>query len=573
MRGTPPITAHTNHPLIITLPIAGDEVFNYWEPVHYLVYGEGLQTWEYSPTYAIRSWAYCALHAAVAFAASLLTSDKVMIFHIVRGMLGVLSALSETLFVRRAAHAAGDEVGWLTYFLLLTSAGMFHSSVAFLPSSFAMLLLTCASSFWMGPPRPSPTCAPDYARAIWCVAAAFYLGWPFVVVAAAPLAIDAIVSFGFLACVKTGLKATVALVIPSAILDSYMYGRPVLAFLNILLYNSSAEDGAGAQLYGVEPWHFYLHNLALNHNAALPAALIAPLLLALPLRQPSGVSAATTKKSDDTSPAAPRDADDEGAMRNGRLLLTLSGLYLWMAFFSAVPHKEERFMFPVYPLLLLAAAISMSIAARALTRALGLGRTTRRGLLAAMVITCAAISAMRSSGQARYYGAPLSLYSDLARHSALPDSATATPAPPAVGAPSVVCVGNEWYRFPSSFFLPPKSHLAFVKDGFTGQLPAHFSAGWPAGSRAVHTHFNGLNKEETERYVPLHTCDVLVDLLPAIGAADEKARRALHKGRVAWRTRPFLDAARSPVWSRALYVPGLSAKRNAYAEYALLVPA
>jgi alpha-1,2-mannosyltransferase len=26
-----------------------DEVFNYWEPAHYLTYGNGLQTWEYSP--------------------------------------------------------------------------------------------------------------------------------------------------------------------------------------------------------------------------------------------------------------------------------------------------------------------------------------------------------------------------------------------------------------------------------------------------------------------------------------------------------------------------------------------
>jgi alpha-1,2-mannosyltransferase len=32
-----------------------DEVFNYWEPIHFLVYGKGQQTWEYSPEYALRS--------------------------------------------------------------------------------------------------------------------------------------------------------------------------------------------------------------------------------------------------------------------------------------------------------------------------------------------------------------------------------------------------------------------------------------------------------------------------------------------------------------------------------------
>ena len=39
-----------------------DEVFNYWEPAHYLEHGFGLQTWEYSPTYAIRSWLYAGIH-------------------------------------------------------------------------------------------------------------------------------------------------------------------------------------------------------------------------------------------------------------------------------------------------------------------------------------------------------------------------------------------------------------------------------------------------------------------------------------------------------------------------------
>ena len=26
-----------------------DETFNYWEPLHFLLYGHGLQTWEYAP--------------------------------------------------------------------------------------------------------------------------------------------------------------------------------------------------------------------------------------------------------------------------------------------------------------------------------------------------------------------------------------------------------------------------------------------------------------------------------------------------------------------------------------------
>ncbi len=37
-------------------------VFNFWEPLHYLWKGYGFQTWETSPEYSIRSWAYILLH-------------------------------------------------------------------------------------------------------------------------------------------------------------------------------------------------------------------------------------------------------------------------------------------------------------------------------------------------------------------------------------------------------------------------------------------------------------------------------------------------------------------------------
>lgn len=41
--------------------------------------------------------------------------------------------------------------------------------------------------------------------------------------------------------------------------------------------------------------------------------------------------------------------------------------------------------------------------------------------------------------------------------------------------PTNVCVGAEWHRFPSSFFLPsPHYRLAFIPSGFTGLLPADF---------------------------------------------------------------------------------------------------
>ena len=80
-----------------------------------------------------------------------------------------------------------------------------------------------------------------------------------------------------------------------------------------------------------------------------------------------------------------------------------------------------------------------------------------------------------------------------------------------------------------------------------------------------------MNREEASRYIPLEQCDVLADLLPLPGSDDEHERAKLHRGLVPWRTAPFLDAAHSPSWSRALYIPMLSARRNLFVEYALLI--
>lgn len=49
-----------------------DETFNYLEPLHYLLHGSGMQTWEYSARFALRSWLYLLLHAPAAGAPALL---------------------------------------------------------------------------------------------------------------------------------------------------------------------------------------------------------------------------------------------------------------------------------------------------------------------------------------------------------------------------------------------------------------------------------------------------------------------------------------------------------------------
>ena len=43
-----------------------DEVFNFWEPLHLLQRRSGMQTWEYAPQYALRSYAFIHLYKLVA---------------------------------------------------------------------------------------------------------------------------------------------------------------------------------------------------------------------------------------------------------------------------------------------------------------------------------------------------------------------------------------------------------------------------------------------------------------------------------------------------------------------------
>ena len=75
------------------------------------------------------------------------------------------------------------------------------------------------------------------------------------------------------------------------------------------------------QLYGVSPWHFYLQNLLLNFNVLLPCALAAPPLVGL-----SAILFSGRKRRVVTA-------------QHGLIFLTS---YVWIAFFSIIPHKEAR---------------------------------------------------------------------------------------------------------------------------------------------------------------------------------------------------------------------------------------
>ena len=69
-----------------------------------------------------------------------------------------------------------------------------------------------------------------------------------------------------------------------------------------------------------------------------------------------------------------------------------------------------------------------------------------------------------------------------------------------------VCLGKEWYRFPSSFHLPYGVRAKFIRSEFSGLLPGEFSEanvgfGLFPGTWLVPSGMNDENLEDPGKYV------------------------------------------------------------------------
>ncbi|XP_045751022.1 alpha-1,2-mannosyltransferase ALG9 isoform X2 [Mirounga angustirostris] len=242
-----------------------DETFNYWEPTHYLIYGKGFQTWEYSPVYAIRSYAYLLLHAwPAAFHARILQTNKILVFYFLRCLLAFVSCICELYFYKAVCKKFGLHVSRMMLAFLVLSTGMFCSSSAFLPSSFCMYTTLVAMTGWY---------MDKTSVAVLGVAAGAILGWPFSAALGLPIAFDLLVmKHRWKSFFHWFLVALILFLVPVVVIDSYYYGKLVVAPLNIVLYNVFTPHGP--DLYGTEPWYFYLINGFLNFNVAFALALL-----------------------------------------------------------------------------------------------------------------------------------------------------------------------------------------------------------------------------------------------------------------------------------------------------------
>lgn len=133
-----------------------------------------------------------------------------------------------------------------------------------------------------------------------------------------------------------------------------------------------------------------------------------------------------------------------------------------------------------------------------------------------------------------------------------------------------VCLGKDWHRYPSSFFLPNSNwNIRFVQSEFKGILPAPYSS-LPNATKIIHEHFNDQNREEPSVYFDINKCHFLLDLnldreteLEPI-YAKQKDKWKLVKAL------PFLNTEKSSRIHRAFYIPFVTSRYVRYGQFSLL---
>jgi alpha-1,2-mannosyltransferase len=582
-----------------------DETFNYWEVVHFLLFRDkSFQTWEYANEFALRTYAYLTpivgighiylqiLQSGIipSWMWSLLTeqefdqsrSSKIALFFLLRSTLGATTAYAEVSFCRaivEQGYTADDEtngrneisrrdktngktlvptagspytrlwftlVGWVTECLLFSSTGMAHSAAALLPSSTLMGLWMLAAAAYLR--------KENVRFCVLAITATLAVGWPFGVLVFIPLGIGVLVreqkeitAFIFLRIVP------ITIVVQGLVMlvDYQHYGRIVSPSWNILLYNTQA---GGDELYGVEPLSYYIKNLVLNFNYVALVGAIGILPLMLPLLW-SGSSSSTWLE--------------------GWILMTPFYLWIWVVF--PRPHKEERFLFPIYPCLCLGAAIvSVSFTQGVLKHPWRqsqqgqqeqkhkLTRNVRESviILALIWIPAATISWSRTVALSKYYSAPLHVYSQLP--AALATEAIASFKREGSNSPAssthIVCTCGEWYRYPSSFFIESESSkvvFGFAPSTFTGQLPQPFTKEGSGPPPPTSNHFNDKNQHEAGSYTPLESCDFVIELSTSLQSCI--GQNGSNNDDTEWNPivkEPFFDTeATTSTLHRILYIP------------------
>jgi GPI mannosyltransferase 3 len=317
-------------------PLHPDEYFQYLEPAWWHLTGSGLETWEWGA--GLRSWVLPSYHGAWLYSLralgvpegrpllwslkvhwALLNSALVLVAS--RGAASITRRLSPPAELPHAGAALGCEGGllgaaWVAGFPLLVVYG--SHTLSELPSMLCLLAGLVWSMELSEKSAPTPPRAELVSAGL--IGALLSLG-ACLRIANAPLALVP----PLLLLPGRRYRALGALLIGAsvpallfALFDLATWGQFAGSFIAYLKFN--LLDGKAASVFGTEPATFYLRLVRQRLPVTLPL-LIMPALLGLRASWPCFVSAALT-----------------------------------LGYFSLQPHKEERFIIQVWPLLLIACA-------------------------------------------------------------------------------------------------------------------------------------------------------------------------------------------------------------------------
>ena len=547
-----------------------DETYNYWEPLHFLLFGNGFQTWEYSPKYALRSYLYIYLHALPIWPFVSFVANKITLFYILRFVFALISSYLES-YLYDSLRIRFKKSNISLYYLLftLTNVGMFASSTTFLPSTFSMYLCMLAYGSFL---------RSNFKTSIFAIGLATLLGWPFVVILGIPIAIHIIlfrqdekqnsipIFYNLIFFIKWTLLFAVLISAPIIAVDSYLFGKFVFAPFNIVKYNVfPSNPNIGPDIYGREPFSFYILNCLLNFNILFPMSTISGVLLWFDYYHNKKSKLEDVKNANNNNSVA---SQNERLNRYSRFIMF--GAYLWMSVFFTRPHKEERFLYPIYPLLLIGAGIALNFVHTNLKKLVGSSIkvfSIMIDLIPVVVVVLHAIfSVSRGLALHKNYYSSIQIYKELNQPS------TKFTSPHLQSKELInVCVSKEWYRFPSNFFIPEdltlntqrqRWRLAFLESDFKGQLPGYYNESLkiPQSTRKIDRSFNDENKEVKSRYIPLTKCDYFID---TDDKYDDKNVHLYHNKKntnTKWKTLarlPFLDAngMAEDKFFRSFYVP------------------
>lgn len=465
-----------------------DETFNYWEPLNLLIRGFGKQTWEYSPEYAIRSYTYLIPYVIVTYPIKLVEKfvniPSYYQFYWIRLIaLCGFTCFTELRLFYSINSSLNRKVGNWFLFLSSIAPGMSHAGVALLPSSFAMNCVTMATANSLS--AISENSANYSVQAIVWFLVGGIVGWPFALALGLPfglfILIQNIKRFNVLfSIIKGCIAGLVSTLIISTAIDSWFYQKIDLVPLNIVLYNVFGEQGEGPEIFGVEPFQYYILNLLVNFNVVAILGYVGLVVNAILF----------------------------GEKNRYKVLITVSlPLLIWSLIFGSQPHKEERFLYPIYPLLILSSSLLLTLifpmvtfVSKGITANKVNSKHIEKLIQLLFAFSVGMVSILRIINLVENYSTPLSVHREI---STLPISNISVN----------VCTGREWYHFPNSFFLPDNYRLKFVRSGFDGLLPGDFLEGTSlkTSTSSIPPNMNNKNQYSDDKVIDFDECSYYID--------------------------------------------------------------